>query len=102
MKKNRRHQVEEISTQKILTTPIWYKKLVTINVLFCDEDGNLSKYLMSVIDIILRKFWVRNMKFGGILLMFSMDNYQLAPLKGNIFLVLVLIIIFFQIFKLRH
>ena len=79
-----------------MITPLRFGKFKTINVIFIDKDGQLSEELLSVIHIILRKFCGRNIAFCGVLIIYTMENYQISPIRVNPYLTLYLIIRFFR------
>jgi predicted GIY-YIG superfamily endonuclease len=57
-----------------------------IDVLFIDECGQISAELLSVLDIILRKVRGSDLFMGGILIIGTIDQVQLRPIKGLPFL----------------
>ena len=61
------HRKAELSIAKILRDPKKLNFILSLDILFCDELGQSTAELISVIDIILRKLRDNNIFLGGVL-----------------------------------
>ena len=59
---------------------------MSLDVLCCDEIGQISSELISIIDIIMRRLRESNIFLGGILLICTLDHTQIQPIKQSPFL----------------
>ena len=80
------HQRAERAIAKLLKHPKKLNFILSLDILFIDEFGQLSSELISIIDIIVRKIRNKNLFFGGILIMFTMDHTQIQPFDARPFL----------------
>lgn len=80
------HRKAELSITKILRDPKKLNFILSLDILFCDELGQSTAELISVIDIILRKLRDNNIFLGGVLIIFTMDHTQILPFESRPFL----------------
>ena len=59
--------------------------LLTLDVLLCDEMGQVSAEFLSIIDIIMRRLRSNNIFLGGLLIICTLDHTQIQPVKGRPF-----------------
>ena len=79
-------QKAELAILKLLQNPIKIKFLQSLDILFCDEMGQMPAELLSTVDIILRRVRECNTYLGGLLLIFTIDHTQIQPVEGRPFL----------------
>ena len=80
------HQRAERAIAKLLKHPKKLNFILSLDILFIDELGQLSSELIAILDIIVRKIRNTNLFFGGILIMFTMDHTQIQPFDARPFL----------------
>ena len=73
--------------------------ILTVDVIFLDEAGQISSKLLSVISIIFYKLWNSQMPFGGVLVI---DHTQLQPINTISFLMSSLILRSFTMVQLKE
>lgn len=88
--------------QRIQRKPIYLHMLLTMDVLFLDEAGQISAEMMAVFDIIMRKLRQSQVPFGGVLVLGTMDHTQIQPIKALPFLTSTLVMTCFSCVKLKH
>ena len=66
--------------------------LLTLDVLFIDEMGQISALLICTIDIILRKLCNSDLPFGGVYISGTMNNCQIQPINQIPFLTSTLVL----------
>jgi hypothetical protein len=71
---------------KILRVPKKLNTLLTLDVLLCDEMGQVSAEFLSIIDIIMRRLRSNNIFLGGLLIICTLDHTQIQPVQGRPFL----------------
>ena len=76
--------------------------LLTLDVLFIDEMGQISAMLICTIDIILRKLRNSDLPFGGVYISGTMDNSQIQPINQIPFLTSTLVLTCFLALELKH
>ena len=76
--------------------------LLTVDVLFLDEAGQISSELLAVIDVIFRKLRNSQMPFGGVLVIGTLDHTQLQPINALPFLMSSLILTSFTMVQLKE
>jgi hypothetical protein len=70
-----------------LRDPKKLNTLLTLDVLLCDEMGQVSAEFLSIIDIIMRRLRSNNIFLGGLLLIIcTLDHTQIQLVKGRPFL----------------
>jgi hypothetical protein len=69
-----------------LRDPKKLNTLLTLDVLLCDEMGQVSAEFLSIIDIIMRRLRSNNIFLGGLLIICTLDHTQIQPVKGRPFL----------------
>ena len=94
--------MSESSLQSLLHHPVYLKILMSIDVLFIDEIGQISSEMLSCLDIILRKIRNNNIFMGGVLLICTLDHKQLAPIDGSPMLTSPLVISCFEFICLKE
>ena len=96
------YRVAELAMQKITRKKIKHHAILTVDVLFIDEVGQLSAELVAVLDIIFRKTRKSKLPFGGVLVIGTMDHTQLQPINALPFLMSTLVLTSFTMVKLDH
>ena len=76
--------------------------LLTVDVIFLDEAGQISAEQLATIDIILRKLRRSSLPFGGILIIGTMDHTQTQPINAMPFLMSTLMLTSFTFVKLNE
>ena len=76
--------------------------LLTVDVIFLDEAGQISSEIVAVIDIILRKLRKSQMPFGGVLVIGTLDHTQLQPINAIPFLMSSLVLTSFTMVQLKE
>ena len=76
--------------------------LLSVNILFADELGQLSAEELSLYDIILRHVRKSTVFMGGVLIIGTLDHLQIQPINGRPFLTANCIIPCFKMVSLRH
>ena len=79
-----------------------YYFLKKINILFIDEIGQVSSELLGALDIILRKIRNNDIFLGGLLIICTIDQKQLSPVKGKPFLTSPHVLTCFKAYSLCH
>ena len=92
----------EYAMQKIKRNTKLQHALLTVDILFFDELGQISGQQMSAIDIILRKERESQVPFGGVLLLGSMDHVQIQPINQLPFLTSSLVLTCFKAIELKQ
>ena len=76
--------------------------ILTIDVLFIDEMGQVSAQQIAIIEIILRYFRKSQIAFGGVLIIGTMDPTQIQPINQLPFLTSTMVLTCFQAVELIH
>ena len=76
-------QLAERAITRLYRCPERMQYLRSLDVLLIDEFGVIPAHILSVIDIIMRYIRSSNKPFGGILIIATLDNLQLDPVKGR-------------------
>jgi hypothetical protein len=92
----------ELALEKIMRNPYLLYPLLTVDVLFLDEAGQVSAELLSVLDIILRTIRKKSTLNGGVLIISTMDHSQLEPINGTPFLLSTHILTSYNFVQLNH
>ena len=79
------YQKAEHALESIKRKPVLYHVLLTMDVLFIDEAGQVSSEKLAQLDIILRKGRMSQTPFGGVLMIGTIDPKQLQPIQENLF-----------------
>ena len=79
------HRRAELTILKLLREQKKIDFLCAVNVLFFDEMGQCSAEYLSTFDIIMRRVRNSNIFCGGILILFSIDHFQIQPISGRPF-----------------
>ena len=88
--------------EKIRRKPDLLHALLTVDVIFLDEAGQVSSEQLSTIDIILRKGRNSQIPFAGVMFICTMDPCQLGPINAMPFLCSSLMITSFVMVQLKH
>lgn len=91
----------ELAMQKLRNKPTYIHALLTMNVMFLDEAGQISAEQLAVFDIILRKLRKSLAPFGGVLLLGTMDHTQLQPIAALPFLLFTSVLTCFTMVQLK-
>ena len=76
--------------------------LLTLNVIFADELGQISAEEFALYEMILRNVRNSTVFMGGILIIGTLDHLQIQPIHGRPFLTANSIIPCFKMVALRH
>ena len=79
-------RLAELALEKIMRKPHLLYPLLTVDVIFLDEAGQISAELLAVLDIILRHIRKSSVIYGGVLIIGTMDHCQLQPIQATPFL----------------
>ena len=80
------HNAANATLEKIRRKTDLLHALLTVDVLFLDEAGQVSAEQLATIDIILRKGRNSLIPFAGVLIICTMDPYQLGPINTMLML----------------
>ena len=72
--------------EKIKRNKLLHHILLTVDVIFFDEAGQISAQQLSMIEIILRKLRNSDVPYGGVLIIGTMDHTQTQPVNALPFL----------------
>ena len=87
---------------KITRNKLFHHVLLTVDVIFLDEAGQVSAEQLAIIDIILRKLRNSRMPFGGVLILGTMDHTQIQPINALPFLLSSLILTSLTMVELKE
>ena len=96
------HRKAELAILKLLRSPKQLNLLLSLDVLVCDELGQISAEFLSTIDVILRRIRDSNVYLGGVLILGTIDHTQIHPIEGRPFLTSSHIITCFRMVALEH
>ena len=71
--------IEELFTKKRYKLKNWKG----LEILIIDEVSMMSLKILLLLDLIARKFYKKNVPFGGLQVIFTGDFYQLSPVFSN-------------------
>ena len=71
--------IEELFTKKRYKLKNWKK----LEILIIDEVSMMSLKILLLLDLIAKKFYKKNVPFGGLQVIFTGDFYQLSPVFSN-------------------
>lgn len=80
------HRKAEIALIKILRDARKTHLLLAIDVMICDEIGQLSADFVAVLDIILRRLRDNSLYLGGVLVISTLDHTQIQSIDSRPFL----------------
>ena len=83
--------------QRIKIKKVILHALLTVDVIFLDEAGQVSAEQLATIDIIMRKLQKCHLPFGGVLIVGTMDHSQTQPIQAMPFLLSTLVLASFNI-----
>lgn len=95
-------RMAEYAMEKINRNPVLLHALLTVDIIFFDETGQISAEQLSAMEIVLRKKRRSQTPFGGVLILGTMDPSQLEPIRQLPFLVSSLMLTCFRAVELRH
>ena len=96
------HVAANMALEKIRRKTHLLHALLTVDMIFLDEAGQVSSEQLATIDIILRKGRNSQTPFAGVLIVSTMDPHQLGPINAMPFLCSSLILTSFVMVELRH
>ena len=95
-------RLAEMSVIALQKQPKKLALLRYLDVLFVDELGQLSAEMLSVLDIVLRRIRDSSLFMGGVLVIGTLDQVQLRPIKGLPFLLSPYVLTTFSLGILKH
>ena len=96
------HRLAELAVISLQKHPEFLVFLRRLDVLFVDEIGQLSAELLSTLDIIMRRIRDSSLFMGGVLIIATIDQVQLRPIKGLPFLLSPYVLTLFSMGILKH
>ena len=96
------HTAANAALEKIRRKPELLHALLTVDVIFLDEAGQVSSEQLATIDTILRKGRNSQIPFAGVMFVCTMDPYQLGPINAKPFLCSSPMITNFVMVELKH
>lgn len=96
------HRLAELAVISLQKKPELFEFIRRLDVLFVDECGQVSAELLSVLDIIVRKVRDSSLFMGGILVIGTIDQVQLQPIRGLPFLLSPYVLTTFSMVVLRE
>ena len=96
------YRCAELAMEKTRNRKTILHILLTVDVMFLDEAGQVSAEQLITIDIILRELRRSQIPFGGVLLLGTMDHCQLQPINMLPFLMCSLITTSFTMVQLNE
>ena len=100
--RNSPFRAAELAIINLQKSPEKLQFLKEVNILFIDEEGQVSAELLSTLDMILRRIRNTNIFFGGVLVIGTMDHMQFNPIDGRPFLTSSHVISCFNMVRLQH
>ena len=95
------HQRAELAIIKLLRDTKKMNFVLSLDILFIDELGQLSSELIAALDIISRRVRETNIFFGGVLIIFTIDHTQIQPFDARSFLTSIHVIPCFRMVALE-
>jgi len=95
-------RLAELALHSIYGNPELTALLLTLDVLFVDELGQMSSGTMACLDIILRRLRDSSQFFGGVVVICTMDPKQLRPIHGLPVMLSPSMLTSFKFFRLRY
>lgn len=96
------HRIAEMAFIALMGKPAKLKFLVVMNILFIDELSQVSSEMLGTLDVLLRKIRNNDIFMGGVLVIGTLDQKQLAPIKGKPFLTSPHVLSCFQSYVLKE
>ena len=96
------HQISEQKILNIIKTSKILNFIKSIDILFCDEIGQVSAEFSSSIDIGLRRVSNNNIVLGGLLIIGTIEHTQIQPIERRLFLTSSHVIPCFRMVELKH
>jgi predicted GIY-YIG superfamily endonuclease len=96
------HRKAELAIIQIMKRPQEYHLLLSVDVLICDEIGQLAADFIAIIDIILRRIRDNSLYLGGVLIICTLDHTQIQSIDNRPFLTSSHIISCFAMAMLEH
>ena len=95
------HRKAELAIIQILRKPKTLQLIFCLDVLICDEMGQLSADFLAVVDIILRRLHENSLYLGGLLVICTLDHLQIQSIESRPFMISMHIISCFSMVKLK-
>ena len=95
-------RLAELALANLYRNPKEMALLQQLDILFLDENGQVSAQLMSVMDIICRRIRGNDKFMGGIVIFSTMDGFQLKPVKGRPPLLSAHMLTSFDLYVVKH
>lgn len=98
------HRLVELAIDKLRrkNQASFLQTLLTVDVLFIDESGQMAAEQLSVLNVMMMKLRRSSRPFGGVLVIQTMDPEQLDPVNGLPLLVSSLILTNFILVEMKH
>jgi len=96
------HKVIDQSIRGLNRNPERLQFLRTLDVMLIDEAGYMSANLLNITDTVLRKIRGKSAFMGGVLVIATIDDQQLPPVKAKPFLISSLIPTSFEMVALEY
>ena len=96
------HRKAELAIIQLLRKPKNLHLVLCIDVLICDEIGQLPADFLATIDMILRRLRDNNLYLGGVLIICTLDHMQIQAFKNRPLLTSTHIITCFVMVALRN
>jgi hypothetical protein len=96
------HRYAERSVVNILRDPVSLEFILSVDALGLDESGTMSSTLLSSLDMIFRRVRGVSTYMGGVMLVTTIDDKQLRPVKGYPFLLSPNILTCFRVVMLSQ
>ena len=95
------HRKAELAIIQILQKPKTLQLILCLDVLICDEMGQLSADFLAVVDIILRRLRENSLYLGGLLVICTLDHLQIQSIESRPFMIPMHIISCFSMVELK-
>ena len=95
-------RLAELAVVHILRKPESVELLLRIDALALDESGTMSAAIFSALDIIMRRVRGSNTWMGGMVIITTIDDKQLKPVRGYPLLLSPHILTCFRVVILKH
>jgi hypothetical protein len=80
------HRMAEMSIDNIRRNTVKLNFLLSLDIIFCDEIGQVPAEFLSTIDYIMRRIRNNNIFLGGLMIIATMDHTQIQPINAKPFL----------------
>ena len=96
------HRRSEIALIEIMRNEKTKHTLLALDMLICDEIGQLADNFIATIDIIMRRLRNNSLYLGGLLILCTLDHTQIQAIDGRPFLTSSNIIPMYIMIELEH